>query len=67
MLYIYIYIYIYPQISLHIFPFVCFLIYGIIWGTPQAAAGGTLEGHGQSQPIKILYKNLLEIPKGIPS
>ena len=37
------------------------------WGNPQAAAGGTLEGQAQSQPSKLLYKNPLEIPKGIPS
>ena len=37
------------------------------WGNPQAAAGGTLEGHRQYQPFKSLYKNPLEIPKGIPS
>ena len=37
------------------------------WGNPQAGAGGTLEGQAQSQPFKILYKNPLEIPKGIPS
>ena len=37
------------------------------WGNPQAGSGGTLEGGGQSQPFKRLYKNSLEIPKGIPS
>ena len=36
-------------------------------GSPQAAAGGTLGGGAQSQPFKSLYKNSLEIPKGIPS
>ena len=29
-------------------------------------SGGTLEGGAQSQPCKLLYKNPLEIPKGIP-
>ena len=51
----------------HIFSLVCFLIYGVIWGNPQAATGATLEGRAQSQPFKSLYKNPLEIPKGIPS
>ena len=37
------------------------------WGKPQAGTGGTLEGHRLSQPFKVLYKNPLEIPKGIPS
>ena len=37
------------------------------WGNPQGGSGGTLEGHRQSQPFKLLYKNPLEIPKGIPS
>ena len=37
------------------------------WRNPQGGSGGTLEGHGQSQTFKSLYKNLLEIPKGIPS
>ena len=34
---------------------------------PQAGAGGTRMSNGQSQPFKILYKNPLEIPEGIPS
>ena len=51
----------------HIFFLVCFLICGVIWGNPQAATGGTQMGHHKSQPFKKLYKNPLEIPKGIPS
>ena len=37
------------------------------WGNPQGGSGGNLEGHRQSQPFKTLYKNPLEIPKGIHS
>ena len=33
----------------------------------ELGAGETLEGGRQSQPFKSLYKNPLEIPKGIPS
>ena len=36
-------------------------------GTPRRELGGTLKGHRQSQPFKDLYKNPLEIRKGIPS
>ena len=38
-----------------------------VWGNPQGGSGGTLEGQAQSQHFKKLYKNPLEIPKGIPS
>ena len=37
------------------------------WGNPQGGSGGTLKGGAQSQPFELLYKNPLEIPKGIPS
>ena len=33
----------------------------------KSGSGGTLDGHRQSQPLELLYKNPLEIPKGIPS
>ena len=36
-------------------------------GEPSDGSGGTLEGQAQSQPFKKLYKNPLEIPKGILS
>ena len=51
----------------HIFSLVVFLIYGVIWGNPQAGTGGTLEGGAQSQHFKSFYKNPLEIPESIPS
>ena len=28
------------------------------WGNPQGDSGGTLEGHRQSQPFKLVYKTL---------
>ena len=37
------------------------------WGNLLAGAGGTRPGDLQSLPFKTLYKNPLEIPKGIPS
>ena len=37
------------------------------WGNPQGGSWGSLEGGAQSEPFKLLYKNPLEIPKGIPS
>ena len=37
------------------------------WGTLGAGAGGTLGDVLWSLAFKTLYKNPLEIPKGIPS
>ena len=37
------------------------------WGNLLAGVGGTRPGDLQSLPFKKLYKNPLEIPKGIPS
>ena len=37
------------------------------WGNPRAAAGGIMPRRHPYQAFKLLYKNPLEIPKGIPS
>ena len=42
----------------HIFSLVCFLIYGIIWGNPQAGTGGTQMGQMQYSALRNCIRTL---------